>query len=210
VTLEASDHLRTTGSSHNRAFLVETMGSDCGYLAMMAGLAGGAEVISTPEFEVSRQDSCNCGDCRRRHKENANKILAYFDADKQRTGFELRTPTLGHVVREAPPSAFDRLLAARLGVGAVKSFTATHTAKNDRADRIRGMVFSFIRWSRAWSSGVMCHVSNAKMRLLSFFMLTTVQLFALASSISDWVNVPTLVSGRPPAGPAASAPPCRS
>ena len=49
VTLEAIDHLRTTGSSHNRAFLVETMGRDCGYLAMMAGLAGGAEVISTPE-----------------------------------------------------------------------------------------------------------------------------------------------------------------
>ena len=41
VTLEAIDHLRTTGSSHNRAFLVETMGRDCGYLAMMAGLAGG-------------------------------------------------------------------------------------------------------------------------------------------------------------------------
>ena len=53
VTLEAIDHLRTTGSSHNRAFLVETMGRDCGYIAMMAGLAGGAEVISTPEDEVS-------------------------------------------------------------------------------------------------------------------------------------------------------------
>ncbi len=56
VTLEAIDHLRTTGSSHNRAFLVETMGRDCGYLAMMAGLAGGAEVISTPEFEVSASE----------------------------------------------------------------------------------------------------------------------------------------------------------
>ena len=52
VTLEAIDHLRTTGSSHNRAFLVETMGRHCGYLAMMSGLAGGAEVISTPEAEV--------------------------------------------------------------------------------------------------------------------------------------------------------------
>ena len=52
VTLEAIDHLRTTGSSHNRAFLVETMGRDCGYIAMMAGLAGGAEVISVPENEV--------------------------------------------------------------------------------------------------------------------------------------------------------------
>ena len=49
------------------------------------------------------------------------KILAYFDADKQRSGFELRATTLGHVVRGAPPSAFDRVLATRLGVGAVKS-----------------------------------------------------------------------------------------
>jgi 6-phosphofructokinase 1 len=134
VTLEAIDHLRTTGSSHNRAFLVETMGRDCGYLAMMAGLAGGAEVISTPENEVSASEIAD-----RLHaayqrgkthaivviaegvKENAGKILAFFDADKQRTGFELRATTLGHVVRGAPPSAFDRLLATRLGVHAVKS-----------------------------------------------------------------------------------------
>ena len=53
-------------------------------------------------------------------KENTAKILAYFDSDKQSTGFELRATTLGHVVRGAPPSAFDRLLATRLGVNAVK------------------------------------------------------------------------------------------
>jgi 6-phosphofructokinase 1 len=53
-------------------------------------------------------------------KENAAKILAYFDSQKERTGFELRATTLGHVVRGAPPSAFDRLLATRLGVSAVK------------------------------------------------------------------------------------------
>src|SRR5260370_14378999 len=50
VTLGAIDHLRTTGSSHNRAFLVETMGRDCGYLAIMAGLAGGAESLSNSAF----------------------------------------------------------------------------------------------------------------------------------------------------------------
>jgi 6-phosphofructokinase 1 len=60
-------------------------------------------------------------------KENATRILAYFDADKQRTGFELRATTLGHVVRGAPPSAFDRLLATRLGVGAVKSLSDGET-----------------------------------------------------------------------------------
>jgi 6-phosphofructokinase 1 len=141
VTLDAIDHLRTTGSSHNRAFLVETMGRDCGYLAMMAGLAGGAEVISTPEFEVSASDIAQrlraAYERGKTHaivviaegvKENASKILAFFDADKQSAGFELRATTLGHVVRGAPPSAFDRLLAARLGVNAVKALLDGETS----------------------------------------------------------------------------------
>jgi 6-phosphofructokinase 1 len=136
VTLEAIDHLRTTGSSHNRAFLVETMGRDCGYLALMAGLAGGAEVISIPELEVP------AGEIARRltaayergktHaivviaegvKENASKILSYFESEKTTTGFELRATVLGHVVRGSPPSAFDRILATRLGVNAVKALS---------------------------------------------------------------------------------------
>ena len=134
VTLEAIDHLRTTGSSHNRAFLVETMGRDCGYLAIMAGLAGGAEVISVPEQEVPADEIAArlhaAYERGKTHaivviaegvKENAARILAYFDAEKRRSGFELRATTLGHVVRGAPPSAFDRILATRLGVGAVKA-----------------------------------------------------------------------------------------
>jgi 6-phosphofructokinase 1 len=140
ITLEAIDHLRTTGSSHNRAFLVETMGRDCGYLAMMAGLAGGAEVISTPEHEVAASEIAHrlraAYERGKTHaivviaegvKENSGKILAYFDADKQRTGFELRATTLGHVVRGAPPSAFDRILATRLGVNAVKALSDGET-----------------------------------------------------------------------------------
>jgi 6-phosphofructokinase 1 len=140
VTLEAIDHLRTTGSSHSRAFLVETMGRDCGYLAMMAGLAGGAEVISTPEQEVSaseiEQRLRAAFERGKSHaivviaegvKENAGRIMAHFAADRQRTGFELRATTLGHVVRGAPPSAFDRILATRLGVGAVKALSEVNT-----------------------------------------------------------------------------------
>jgi 6-phosphofructokinase 1 len=116
------------------------MGRDCGYLAMMAGLAGGAEVISTPELEVSASEIAQrlhaAFERGKTHaivviaegvKENAAKILAYFDADKQRTSFELRATTLGHVVRGAPPSAFDRLLATRLGVNAVKSLSNGET-----------------------------------------------------------------------------------
>lgn len=134
VTLEAIDHLRTTGSSHHRAFLVETMGRNCGYLAMMAGLAGGAEVISTPEYEVSAGEIAlrlrAAYERGKTHaivviaegvKDNAAQILAHFAADKRMVGFELRATTLGHVVRGAPPTAFDRILATRLGVNAVKA-----------------------------------------------------------------------------------------
>jgi 6-phosphofructokinase 1 len=133
VTVQAIDHLRTTGSSHNRAFLVETMGRDCGYLAMMAGLAGGAEVISVPEFEVSAGEIAErlraAYERGKTHaivviaegvKDNSAKIIAHFERDKRMIGFELRATRLGHVVRGAPPTAFDRVLAARLGVDAVR------------------------------------------------------------------------------------------
>jgi len=134
VTVEAIDHLRTTGSSHTRAFLVETMGRNCGYLAMMAGLAGGAEVISTPEHEVSAYEIAErlhaAYERGKTHaivviaegvKQNAAQILDYFESNQRTVGFELRTTTLGHVVRGAPPTAFDRLLATRLGVAALTS-----------------------------------------------------------------------------------------
>ncbi|MBY0380914.1 MAG: 6-phosphofructokinase [Xanthobacteraceae bacterium] len=134
VTVEAIDHLRTTGSSHTRAFLVETMGRNCGYLAMMAGLAGGAEVISTPEHEVSAYEIAErlhaAYERGKTHaivviaegvKQNAAQILEYFETNQRTVGFELRTTTLGHVVRGAPPTAFDRLLATRLGVAALTS-----------------------------------------------------------------------------------------
>lgn len=134
VTLEAIDHLRTTGSSHNRAFLVETMGRNCGYLAMMAGLAGGAEVISTPEAEVPASEIAvrlrAAYERGKTHaivviaegvKDNYVRILDHFEKDKSMVGFELRATVLGHVVRGAPPTAFDRFLATRLGVGATES-----------------------------------------------------------------------------------------
>ena len=52
VALEAIDRLKVTASSHHRAFVVEVMGRDCGYLALMAGIAGGAEAICVPEIEA--------------------------------------------------------------------------------------------------------------------------------------------------------------
>jgi 6-phosphofructokinase 1 len=132
VTLEAIDRLRTTGSSHNRAFVIETMGRHCGHIALMAGIAGGAEVIAIPESEVSPHEVVErLGAAYRRGKSqamvvvaegakhNAQAMMGYFKEHRATIGFELRVTTLGHVVRGGVPTAFDRLLATRLGAAAI-------------------------------------------------------------------------------------------
>jgi 6-phosphofructokinase 1 len=133
VTLEAIDRLRTTGSSHQRAFLVETMGRNCGYIALMTGIAGGAEVIVTPECEVEPQEVVQrLGAAYRRGKTHALVVVAegakhgaqlmldYFTEHRATIGFGLRLTTLGHVVRGGVPTAADRVLATRLGAAAVE------------------------------------------------------------------------------------------
>jgi 6-phosphofructokinase 1 len=55
VALEAIDRIKVTASSHGRVFAVEVMGRDCGYIALMAGIAGGAEVIIIPEIHFDIQ-----------------------------------------------------------------------------------------------------------------------------------------------------------
>jgi 6-phosphofructokinase 1 len=132
ITLESIDRLRTTGSSHQRAFLVETMGRNCGYIALMTGIAGGAEVIATPEFEVEpREVAQRLGDAYRRGKTHALVVVAegakhgaqammrHFAEHRDTIGFGLRVTTLGHVVRGGVPTAADRVLATRLGAAAV-------------------------------------------------------------------------------------------
>ena len=116
VTLEAIDRLRTTASSHQRAFAVETMGRDCGYIALMAGIAGGAEVIALPEHELAPADVAErLRDAYRRGKTHALAVIAegakcgvhelmeYYGANRNSIGFELRVTRLGHVVRGGIP-----------------------------------------------------------------------------------------------------------
>ncbi len=137
VALEALDRLKVTASSHHRAFLVETMGRNCGYLALMAGLAGGAEAIVIPEREREPEDVAQA--LRRAYLRgkahavavvaegahyNARRLAAYFREHEERLGFELRVTTLGHVQRGGTPGAFDRLLATRCGAAAVEAIAA--------------------------------------------------------------------------------------
>jgi 6-phosphofructokinase 1 len=132
ITLEAIDRLRTTASSHQRAFAVETMGRDCGYIALMAGIAGGAEVIALPEEEIApAQVAERLRAAYQRRKTHALVVIAegarcgvkelmqYYEKERDAIGFELRVTRLGHVVRGGAPSAADRVLATRLGAAAV-------------------------------------------------------------------------------------------
>ena len=132
VTLESIDRLRTTASSHRRVFIVETMGRDCGYIALMAGIAGGAEVIAIPEREVPPAEVADrLRAAYERGKTHAMVVVAegaqqgvhalvtYFEGKQQVTGFGLRLTRLGHVVRGGVPSAADRVLGSRLGAAAV-------------------------------------------------------------------------------------------
>jgi 6-phosphofructokinase 1 len=132
IALEAIDRLKTTASSHKRAFLIEVMGRDCGYLALMAGLAGGAEFITLPEIETDSEELASTllhsYEIGKRHaivvvaegaKYNAENLIAYFSEHHERLGFEVRATILGHTQRGGIPSAFDRILASRLGEAAV-------------------------------------------------------------------------------------------
>ena len=134
IALEAIDRLKVTASAHQRAFLIEVMGRDCGYLALMAGITGGAEAVIIPEVETDPE--ALAADLRGAYERgkphalvvvaegatyNAQRLMDYFQEHRQQLGFELRATILGHVMRGGIPSAFDRLLATRLGAAATEA-----------------------------------------------------------------------------------------
>jgi 6-phosphofructokinase 1 len=101
VALEAIDRIKVTASSHKRAFLVEVMGRDCGYLALMAGIAVGAEAIIIPEAELDPEVLANkFRETYKRGKAHAiaviaegalfdtHKLAGYFKTHEERLGFE--------------------------------------------------------------------------------------------------------------------------
>ena len=129
--VDAIDKLRDTASSHNRAFLVETMGRESGYLAVQAGIVTGAELVLIPEKKTSPKEVAHAIDeSYRRGKTHA--IIVVAEGFKPHTtelgemidamdiGFTTRVTILGHVQRGGKPTAFDRLLSSRFGVKAVQ------------------------------------------------------------------------------------------
>lgn len=131
IALEAIDRLKTTASSHQRAFLIEVMGRQCGYLALMAAIAGGAESVVLPEIDVDPERIAevltSAYEKGKEHaiivvaegaKYNATALDAFFTKHRERLGFDLRVTILGHTQRGGNPSAIDRILASKLGAAA--------------------------------------------------------------------------------------------
>ncbi|OIN57924.1 6-phosphofructokinase [Arsenicibacter rosenii] len=133
TALEAIDKIRDTADSHDRVFFIEVMGRDSGYIAIQSGIAGGAEVVMVPEVltpisevvEVLKQGW---------HRQKSSSIIVVAEGDEEGNAAEvaekikeqidinldIRVTTLGHIQRGGIPTAYDRILASRLGLGALE------------------------------------------------------------------------------------------
>lgn len=129
VAVEALDKIRDTATSLERVFVVEVMGRDCGYIALQVALAGGCEEVLIPEKETAMEKICaDIVEGSRQGKISWIVIVAEGSAKGsdvtetivQETGLEARLSVLGYIQRGGVPTAFDRLLAARLGSHAVE------------------------------------------------------------------------------------------
>ena len=113
------------------------MGRNCGYIALMTGIAGGAEVIALPEREVEPAEVAErLRAAYRRGKTHAlvvvaegakygvHELMEYYGANRESIGFGLRVTRLGHVVRGGVPTAADRVLATRLGAAAIETLAS--------------------------------------------------------------------------------------
>ncbi|RJP49193.1 MAG: 6-phosphofructokinase [Anaerolineaceae bacterium] len=130
--MEAVDKLRDTASSHQRAFLIETMGRNSGYLAVMAAIVCGAEVALIPEVPITADEVAkSVEEAYQRGKTHAIIINAEGSGilttdlaqriDDLDVGFKTRMTILGHIQRGGSPTAYDRLLASRMSVKAVEA-----------------------------------------------------------------------------------------
>jgi 6-phosphofructokinase 1 len=129
TVLDAINKLRDTSTSHERVSIVEVMGRECGDIALYSGLAGGAESIIIPEKKFEFNELCKTIiEGKVRGKMHNLILLAegvggaeQLSKDIQEvTGIETRATVLGHIQRGGSPSAFDRILASKLGARAVE------------------------------------------------------------------------------------------
>ncbi|WP_221567663.1 6-phosphofructokinase [Alkalihalobacillus sp. TS-13] len=129
TAIDAIDKIRDTATSHERTYIIEVMGRNAGDIALWSGLAGGAESILIPEEDFKMEEIT---DRLRRGHDRGKKHSIIVVAEgvgsgvdianqiKETTNYETRVTVLGHIQRGGSPTAFDRVLASRLGAKAVQ------------------------------------------------------------------------------------------
>ncbi|RDI44252.1 6-phosphofructokinase [Falsibacillus pallidus] len=129
TVIDAIDKIRDTATSHERTFIIEVMGRHAGDIALWAGLAGGAETIVIPEDNFDMDEVANrLKKGHERGKKHSIIVVAegvmsgpeFAEKLEKATNFETRVSVLGHIQRGGSPTAFDRVLASRLGAHAVE------------------------------------------------------------------------------------------
>lgn len=149
TAIDAVDKIRDTAESHDRLFVVEVMGRDSGLIALRTGISIGAEAVLIPEIKADYEAMMDRLDRSRKNKSSRIIIVAEGDdagggfavADRIKARFphyDVRVSILGHIQRGGRPSCQDRVLASRLGVGAVEGLLAGH--KSEMAGSIHGQV----------------------------------------------------------------------
>jgi 6-phosphofructokinase 1 len=143
---DAVDKIHTTGQSHHRVMIVEVMGREAGWIALEAGIAGGAHIILLPEIPFSLEKICECLEQRNKHGKRFTVMVVaegvklpaemkqmsrtaavsntIGDAISLMARKEVRVSVLGHIQRGGSPSPYDRILGTRFGVAAVDLIAA--------------------------------------------------------------------------------------
>ncbi len=133
TALDAIDKIRDTADSHDRVFFIEVMGRDSGYIAIQCGIAGGAEAVMIPENLTPVSEIVNILE-QGIAKAKSSSIVVVAEGDEEGNAqkvaqkikglmsreMDIRVTTLGHIQRGGIPTAYDRILASRLGLGALE------------------------------------------------------------------------------------------
>ena len=129
TVVDAINKIRDTATSHERVFVIEVMGREAGFIALASGLAGGAESILIPEMGFDIE--VVVGKIVRGHNkgklhsiivvaEGAGDVMEISREIRELTQLDVRVTILGHIQRGGSPTAFDRMLASRMGARAVE------------------------------------------------------------------------------------------
>ncbi|GAA0881210.1 6-phosphofructokinase [Algoriphagus jejuensis] len=137
TALAAIDKIRDTAAAHDRIFFVEVMGRDAGFIAVECGIGGGAEFVMVPETKTDLDAVVNTLKSHREFRSssiivvaegdelgNANEIMAMVKTKVDNPAKDFKVTTLGHIQRGGAPTARDRVLGSRCGMGAVDGLIA--------------------------------------------------------------------------------------